>query len=380
MSAAPSRVAIVLAIVGKDLREFGRDRLWMLITPLVMVFMVGAFWLLPDRVDESIEVGLYPPSFATTMRLLQAAESDEHAIDIVPFDSEQRLARAVAGELEDADQEVLIGIAFPDDFLSAVRSGQATTVSVYVDQGVPPPVRQAVSSGIRELAYALQASLNGNNPVQALPITLPDEQTIVLGEDRAGAQISLRDKLRPLLALVLLFMEALALGGLVAVELETRTVTALLVTPARTADVLVAKGITGALLGVAQLMVFLLATRSFGERPLLVTTLVLLGAAMMSAVGMLAGAAGKDFMSTLFNGILFLIPLLIPAIAVIIPGSSAWWVEVLPSYGLIQSFSAVIGDGRGWAAVAMYLGTSAAWVVVLLAAGVAVLRRRVVSL
>lgn len=382
MRAQPSRALIIAAIVGKDLREFSRDRVWMFVTPLALVFIVAAFWLSPERVDETIRVGLYPSSFATTMRLLSAGErdSDEHALEIVSFDSEAALAAAVAGEAAGQDEEVPVGIAFPEGFLTAVGTGQPTTVSVYVDGSVPPSLRRAVSSGIRELAYAIQATLSGKHPARALPVTLPEEQTIVLGEDRLGDQVPLRDKMRPLLALVLLIMEALALAGLVAVEIESRTVTAVLVTPARAADVLVAKGITGAILGMGQALVFLLATRSFGDQWLLVVTLVLLGAAMMSAIGMIAGATGKDFMSTLFTGVLFVIPLMIPAVAVFIPGASAWWVQAIPSYGITESMVGVLGYGRGWSDVAAQLAITVAWVVVLFAIGVAVLKRRVASL
>lgn len=382
MSAQPSRAWIIAAIVGKDLREFSRDRVWVLVTPLALLFIIAAFWLSPERVDETIRVGLYPSSFATTMRLLNAGErdSDEHALEIVSFDSEAALAAAVAGEAADEDEKVPVGIAFPEDFLTAVGTGKPTTVSVYVDGSVPPSLRRAVSSGIRELAFALQAALSGKHPARALPVALPDEQTIVLGEDRVGDQVPLRDKMRPMLALVLLIMEALALAGLVAVEIERRTVTAVLVTPARAADVLVAKGITGAILGMGQTLVFLLATRSFGDQWLLVVTLVLLGAAMMSAIGMIAGATGKDFMSTLFTGVLFVVPLVIPAVAVIIPGASAWWVQAIPSYGITESMVGVLGYGRGWSDVAAHLAITAGWVVVLLAIGVVVLERRVASL
>ena len=39
------RAAVVRAIVAKDLREFSRDRLWMVLTPLMLVFYVGLLWL-----------------------------------------------------------------------------------------------------------------------------------------------------------------------------------------------------------------------------------------------------------------------------------------------------------------------------------------------
>ena len=77
---------------------------------------------------------------------------------------------------------------------------------------------------------------------------------MILGEDRADNQVAMRDKLRPMLAILILMLSAIAIAGLVAVELERRTAAALLVTPVRVGDFLVAKGITGTVLGISQVL------------------------------------------------------------------------------------------------------------------------------
>ncbi len=382
MSQRPSRAAIIWAIVLKDLREFSRDRLWIILTPLSLASLIAIFWLLPATVDESVTLGLHPaPMGHLFQTLVGDGEGEARALKVVAFTDEKRLAAAVAGELEENDaQEVAIGIAFPDDFVGAVQSGKPTTVTVYVNAAVPEEIRRAVTSGVRELAYGLQAAMALKNPVDALPVTLPAAETIVVGEDRIGAQVPLREKLRPLMAIIMLVIEAMALAGLVAVEIERRTVTALLVTPATTGDVLAAKGITGAVLGSSQALVFLLATRSFGSHWWLVLILVVLGAAMMSAVGMIAGSAGKDFMSTLFGSIIFIVPLVIPAFATLFPGGTSTWIQWLPSHGLVAAMVDVVGYGRGVSEVAWHLGTTIGWVVVLFATAWLILKRRVVAL
>jgi len=377
-----SHATIVAAIVRKDLREFSRDRLWLILTPLSMAFVVGAFWFLPDRVDETVTVGFHPPALAELLESMGGrGETAARGIEAVPFDSEERLIAAVSGELEDGKTfRVSIGIAFPDDFVEAIRAGGKTSVSLYVAAAVPAEMRRALSSVLREIAYGLQAAAAGTNPARALPVTWPGEQTIVLGEDRAGARVPLREKLRPMMAVIILMIEALALAGLVAVEIEHRTVTALLATPAGTADFLAAKGITGAVLGVSQVLVFLLATQSFGSNWLLVTVLMLLGAAMMSAVGMIAGAAGKDFMGTLFISMALVIPLMIPAFAILFPGSPSPWVLVLPSHGLVEAMAGAVGRGEGWRDAAPHIGATLAWVAVLFCAALLILKRRVEAL
>ena len=369
---------IIGAIVGKDLRAFSRDRLWMIMTPLSMVLFVTAFWCLPRHVNETITVGVYPPLLANALEALTAGEDDSaqsHAI--ITFDSEKTLAAAVSGE---GARDVPIGIAFPPNFTEAILAGEQIKVTVYLDASVPAGITNAISSEIREIAFAIHAAAQGRDPLETLPITMPAEERMVLGDDRAGNQVPLREKMRPMLAILILLVEALALAGLVAVEIEQRTVTALLVTPARSSDLLAAKGITGAILAVGQGLFFLLATQSFGANWLLVLILMFLGAVMMSAVGLIAGAAGKDFMSTLFYGMALIVPLMIPAFTVLFPGSAAVWVKLMPSHGLIEALVSVMGYGRGWGDIAPHIGATLAWDALLLGFALFILKRKMEAL
>ena len=100
----------------------------------------------------------------------------------------------------------------------------------------------------------------------------------------------------------------------------------------------------------------------------------------MTGVAMIAGSAGKDLVGTMLLGMIFLIPLTIPAFAVLIPGTAASWVRALPSYGLVQAVVGTSFYGYGWGEAARYLLTLAAWCVVFAAAGILVLRRRVKTL
>ena len=74
---------------------------------------------------------------------------------------------------------------------------------------------------VREIAFAAAGS--------DVPVTLPAEEVIILGEDRAGNQVSLQQNMGPLLIFFILMVETFALAGLVASEIQTRTVTAVLI-------------------------------------------------------------------------------------------------------------------------------------------------------
>ena len=383
----PARPALVAAIVAKDLRLFVRDRLWMTMTPLALVLFVALFWLLPARVDETLEVGVYPPILAETLAALRPAAGPAAAggLDVVAFASAAQLAAAVqggpaGGGHDDPAPAPAIGVAFPDDFALAALQGRQLTVQLYLRASVPAAVRGAMGSALREAAYGLQAALRGRTYAASLPVRLPGIETIVVGEDRAGRQTTWRDRFRPLLACIVLMMEALAIAGLVAVEIQQRTVTAVLVTPVRAGDLITAKVLTGALLAGVQALLLLAATGSLGARWPVLVVLIVPAALLMSAVGIIAGAAGKDFIATLFYAMVFVVPLMVPAFGVLLPGATAAWVRCLPSYAFVQGVFAVADRGAGWTQAAPYLAATAAWSVVLIVVATAVLRKKVVSL
>jgi len=202
-------------IVLKDLREFSRDRLWMILTPISLIFMITVYFLLPDSVNESISIGVFPENVADSFSLFASSmgSDDFQGLEIIGYTDEEQLSEAVLGD----SPEITMGIALPPGLADSLRSGSGGSVTVYVDASVPPELRYALQSGIREIASAMQATYAGNNPLSSLPVTLPDLQSRILGQDMAGIQIPLRERIRPILVMMILVMEALALAGLVSV-------------------------------------------------------------------------------------------------------------------------------------------------------------------
>ncbi len=393
MTRPVSRARIIGAIVRKDVAEYGRDRLWAFLTLMVLVVAVALYWVLPDDVDESIGVGVsgLDPAALTG---LESAEAE--GLALVGFAAADDLEAVVAGDADawsingdavvighDAgiappdgaeQRNVSIGLAFPVDFLAATTEGRRTEVIVYLDAGVPDEIRFAASGLVRELAFAVAGA--------GLPVSTsdPDQVFVVLGEDRVGDQVTARESFRPIFVFLILLMEMFVMASLIAKELQDRTVTAVLVTPATVGDVLTAKGIAGALSGMAQAVVVLVAIDSLSPQPLLILTLVLLGAVMISGTAMLAGSTGKDFMSTLFYGMVYMIPLMIPAFAALFPGTASAWIRALPSYPLVDGLVDVGTYGAGWGDTLGELGALVAWCVALFAAGWVVLKRKVRTL
>ncbi|QBI18814.1 ABC transporter permease [Egibacter rhizosphaerae] len=358
-----ARARIVAAIVGKDLRLFSRDRFYLFITVLGLVFFGGLFWLLPATVEATVPVGIHLPG---AKQLVDDAADDagDEGFAITAFDS--------AGALEDAvaeGEDVAAGLAFPDGFVASVIAGEPTTVELYVGAEVPEGLRPALAGAAREVAFAIA----GDAP----PVEVPEVEGMVLGIDRADDPLSLREQLRPLVVFIVLTMEMFALASLVAVELAQRTATALVTTPARVSDVLAAKAVLGTVLAFGQAVLIALVTGTLTHRPGLILTVLALGALLVTGIGLLAGSTGQDFVGVVFWSVLLFVPLAIPAFAVLFPGTPEWWVQVLPSYGLVETLVRTAGYDEGWAEAWPYLGALAAWCVGLFVVGTAVLGRRV---
>jgi len=355
------------AIVRKDFKAFRRDRFYFFMTILGLVFYVAIYWFLPDTVDETIEVGIHGSVF--TEALGGVTETDGQGMRVVVFDSAEAVEAAVAGE---GETTVAMGFSFPDDFPEAAAAGEVTTVSVYVTGDLPPQLRSTMTAMVREIAYAAAGS--------ELPVTLLAEEEIILGEDRVGDQVSLQQNMGPLLIFFILMVETFALAGLVAAEIQSRTVTAVLITPVTMSEFLTAKSIFGTLLAFSQAVLLALLIGMLGTNAMALLITLLLGALLVTGLGLVAGSSGKDFMGILFWSMLFMIPLMVPAIAALFPGTAAGWVAILPSYGLVEAIVRTTAYGETLVEILPYLAMLAAWCVVAFGAGLFTLRRKVATL
>ncbi|MFU8794918.1 MAG: ABC transporter permease [Dethiobacteria bacterium] len=409
-----SNSEILLAILKKDARVYSRNLIYLFLTILGLAVFVTIFWLVPDEVEEEITFAV-SPSLSTlisegreellaigfpaeALEQLDELETTfaEEGLMLVELEDEELLKQVISGEIEiyktdqsrllfydpEGDQKkpanssrvnLQIGIAFPAAFLSEAVRGEIPKVIVYADAAVPEELRGAMEGFIRELTFQLAGS--------ELPVELPEEDTIILGVDRMGAQISMQTRMRPLIAFFMLMMETFALASLISNEVLQRTVTALLVTPMRVGHFLMAKTIFGTVLALGQALIVLALVRAFtADNWSLLLITIILGALLFTAVAMLVGAAGKDFIGQLMFSMLFLVPLMIPSFAVLFPGSVAAWVKVLPSYPIVRLLYDVTVHNALWSDSVDSLIYALLWVVVIYGAGLFVLRRKVATL
>ena len=355
-------LGVIAAIFRKDLVAFSRDRFYVFITVIGLIAFVGVFWFLPSSVDETIRLGLYHSGLEDVLAPITTIQTE--SLELTEFGSRADLVAAV----DDGTQGIVAGMVFPDDLGS---DSKRSTVDLLVTADLPPEYLQLMEGMASQIGYFV----TGTSP----PVNLAT-RTVVLGTDRVGDQVSLQEQMRPLLAFFILMMETFALASLVAIEVQLRTVTAVLVTPARARDFITAKGVLGTLLALTEVLVLMALIRGFvGDVPVLLVALVL-GSILVTGIGLLAGASGRDFMGVMFLSLSLMIPLMIPAFGALFPGSAATWIRALPTYGLVQAIVGVTTRGESWADLTPTLGLLAAWGVALFALGSTVLRRRVATL
>jgi ABC-2 type transport system permease protein len=367
MKGKASRFNIFLTIIKKDLYLTFREFLFVFLTILSVVTFVVLYWVLPKDADETISLAIKGRGLEQAFNAMAEETGEtEEGLKLTWFEDLETLTAAV----EEGDAEV--GVAFPDSFMQSVAAGEKVTVTIYARPSLPSEYSFAISSMVKEIAYAVAG--------HALPVSEPDEEMVILGPDRAGDQLAIREQMRPLYAFMVLLMEAIALAALIASEIQHRTIIAMLATPAKLTDILGAKTVVGILIAFGEAALVMLLIQGYGSAPGIVLMALFLGAVLVTGVAMISGSSGKDLVGTMMLGVVFLIPLMIPAIAVLFPGTAAVWVRVLPSYGLVQAIiTAGFHDG-GWAGAAPHLGILALWCIAVAGIGILVLRRRINSL
>ncbi len=345
---------IIRALVRKDLTLFLRNRFFALVAILGLVSYIGIYFAMPNMVDEELELALYaetvPPVFELARQQGVVAEL---------LESEDAVREAVEGG------DYIAGIVLPDDFLGRLQAGEETRLDLYFASDAPSDLKKSVATLLRELSYLQSGE----------PPTVVISQRI-LGTDMVGRQIPTRDRMLPLFAVLIILTETLGLASLITEEIEGGTVRALLATPMTIGGLFTAKAITGVTLAFIQALLLLAITGGMARQPLVIVAVLLLGAGLVTGVGFLIAARGRDLMSVMAYGMPALLILSVPSFGVLFPGAIAGWVKVIPSYYLVDIVHQTVNFGAGWGEVWQNLLILAGFDIVIVALGIISLRRR----
>ncbi|MEW6033612.1 MAG: ABC transporter permease [Chloroflexota bacterium] len=346
---------LIATLIRKDLALFTRDRFYFILTIVGLIAYIVLYMVMPKTMNETMKLGLYAPG----MTSVGGAIASDRGIEVESFATLEELREAVSRN------EYPAAIALPEDLLARLIAGEKPTVTVYFAAGAPEEIKGAVTALVKQLAYLATG--------QEMLLEMRSE---VLGPDLLGAQIPWRDRLIPMLAILVLGTEILSFASLISTELEQNTVRALLVTPLKLHHLFTAKAILGIGLAFIQVLLFMAIIGGLSREPLTMVLGLLIGSVLVTGLGFLVASLARDMMGVTSWGMVVTIIFFIPGIGAMVPGLLSGWAKALPSYHLTDAISQLSNYGAKFGDISghflIMLGWSAAFAVI----GIMALGRR----
>jgi len=350
---------ILRTIILKDLTLYFRNRFFAPITIAAVILYAVIYLLMPSTVDEDLTLAVYAPTIPDAF--IQYLGGDD--INVAPMESDAALQEAVI------NSEYIAGIVLTGDVVNSIANGEATTVRVYFASDAPQEIINALRTVLKLAFNEMSYTLNGN------PLRLEFREEIV-GPDMTGQQLTVRNRLLPLLAVMLLVMEMMGLGNLIAEEITAGTLRALLITPLNIAGLFTGKAIVGILLAFVQASLLMAITGNLKWEPILVLTTLLLGALVVTGLAFLIASFSRGLLGVMAWSLLVIILMLIPSYGVVFPGVTTSWAQLIPSYYMFDTIHQVVNFGASWGAVGTNLIILLVMGMVFMGVGVFVMERK----
>lgn len=277
---------------------------------------------------------------------ITAAVQDMAGIDLTVLGSADELIRAVEANSYD------VGLVLPAGFDDAVRSGAKPPLEMYV-------------SGESYASNRIVLSVTTLDLVREVEGTTPPVDVQLVSSGSAGLPIALR--LVPVIVMYALFIAGAFLpASSIVDERVHETFTAMLVTPAKVSEILVAKAALGALMAFLMSIVTLLLNNALGGNWPQIMVVVALGAVFSSLLGLVIGSLAKDgamlFTIVKSSGIL----LFGPVIFYLFPDWPQWIARLFPTYWMIDPIwrVSVLGESLRdvWGSIAIAIAIGLALV------------------
>jgi ABC-2 type transport system permease protein len=352
-------MSTVLTVLKYDFRRFLRDWLMVGFSVLMLIMYVAVVAFVPDDIAPEWQIAVTEDSALLVETVIGSSEMDEDAdLVIKTFATEAEMRKAF-----EEGEDYFLGIAMDKDAKEVVAKGGRPKARVYVDESAPPEVQKtarAIGSMIAIAAF--------------YPSTGPREEPERIGP--AVDETSFQVRMRALMAIMILIMEMLALASLLSREISSGVVHAILTTTVSLPRYFTAKMVFGVLLAFVQAAVLAAAVGALAPAPLIITAQLFLGAVMFTAMGVIAGTRGAHLMEVLMWAMLFMAPALVPAFAVMLPGTPPLIVQALPSYPLVHGVLSA-GQAAPLYPAGVLLAWTAGWAAVSCGFAYAALRWRV---
>jgi len=325
---------LTATILKKDFASGTRSPvfLWALVLPLAITLVLQVAF--GSLFQPKPRLGVVDRGSSRLVRAVQATDG----LRVRVFGSAEALRAAV--EANDVDA----GLVLPPGFDEAVKAGERPKLTFWM-------------SGESYAANRIVLAVTTIDLLRTLEGKQPPVEVRIQSVGTAGLPISVR--LVPLIVFYALVMAGLFVPSSSLVEeKEQGTLKALLVTPARTADVLVAKWALGVVLASAMSVVTLVLNRALGSNWPEVLVVVAVAAMLTSALGIVVGALASD--SQMLFGIVkgSGIFLFAPVAFYLFPDWPQWIAKLFPLYWIIDPIWRVAVLGGHLSEVASEVGVA----------------------
>lgn len=312
------------------------------VTPiLISLFISLAFG---NIFSEKPKLGLTDLGNSQLVSLLK----DNNTLLIKEYPDEAALKEAATSGAVD------MGLVLPADFDTTLLQTNTLKSSAYVWGESLAKNRMIIPAVLADTARQITGA---EVPVEINSISLGDEQNVPWS-----------DRLFPFVVLMAMFFSGLMLPASSLIdEKQKRTLEAVNITPATLGEIFTAKGAIGTLLGLIMGLIILGMNSAFGNAPLPLVLMLVLGSLMASLLGLLAGAFIKD-MNTLFavwkfGGLL----LFGPAFIYLFPQIPQWIGYFFPTYYILKPVVDLSIYDASWSDIALNAGITMILVAILLA-------------
>ncbi len=254
------------------------------------------------------------------------------------------------------------GMILPEGIDDAIARGETPTVTVFVGG-------ESLASNRITLAAALSAVLR-EEAGHELPVELVE---VPLGEEAA---LPVKVRVIPLLIIYAIMIGGTTLPAtLLLDEVEKRTVSAVMVTPATLGEVVMAKAIVGFSMSFLMGIAILLMNGVFVGATGLLVLFIALGALLAVSFGLLIGEVSGD-LNTAFTYVKLVGVLLAgPAFLYFFPQVPEWVSRLFPTYYLLNPIIEISQNAAGFADVWLDAAVLLVFIVVFMAATIAAARR-----
>jgi ABC-2 type transport system permease protein len=327
-------------VLKKDLALGPRSPifLWAIVLPFALTLILQVAF--GSLFDPKPRLGIVDAGSSEITAAIEAMDG----IELTLIDDVEELKAQV--EANDLDAGLVLEAGFDD----AVRNGEKPTLEFYIGGESYASNRIILSVTTIDLVRELEGS---DAPVTVNVVSFGD----------AGLPVSVR--LVPVVVFYALVIAGLFVPGSNLVEeKEQGTLMAMLVTPVKTAEVLVAKWLLGVILATILAVVTLLLNSAVGPNWFHVALVVLVAAMLSAMLGVVAGVFAKD--SAIMFGIVkgTGIFLFAPALFYIFPEWPQWIAKIFPLYWIINPIwqVSVMGESIAtvWGEIAVALAITAA--------------------